>query len=153
MTKPSYWLRCENPICGPRFESGTRRIIVVGPRRRPRCNDDFSTAEKWHVLTCQIVCLVRGDVRVAWQRGLLNSCLFIYEPHCVKTVRWFCSFSRYHGVVGQPRHLGYDRGSSTVLKMLWWVVKNVVNRANRKVADSCCVLWVSPVKVLGYVPS
>ena len=46
MTNPSYWLRCENLICGPRFESGTRRVIVVGPRRRPRCNDDFTTAGK-----------------------------------------------------------------------------------------------------------
>ena len=95
MAHPSYWLRCENLICGPRFDSGTSRVIVVGPRRRPCCNDDFTTAEKWHVLTYRIVCLVRGDVRVAWQRGFLNSCLFIYEPHGVKTVRWFCSFSRY----------------------------------------------------------
>ena len=45
-TNPSYWLRCENLICGPRFESGTRPAIVIGPRRRPRCNDNFSTAEK-----------------------------------------------------------------------------------------------------------
>ncbi len=42
MTHPSYWLRCENLICGPRFDSGTRRVIVVGPRRRPCCNDDRS---------------------------------------------------------------------------------------------------------------
>ena len=90
MAHPSYWLRCENLICGPRFDSGTSRVIVDGPRRRPCCNDDFTTAEKWHVLACRIVCLVRGDVRVAWQRGFLNSCLFIYEPHGVKTVRWFC---------------------------------------------------------------
>jgi len=46
MTHPSYWLRCENLICGPRFDSGTRRVIIVGPRRRPWCNDDFTTAEK-----------------------------------------------------------------------------------------------------------
>ena len=46
MAHPSYWLRCENLICGPRFDSGTRRVIVVGPRRRPCCNDDFTTAEK-----------------------------------------------------------------------------------------------------------
>ena len=46
MTHPSYWLRCENLICGPRFDSGTRRVIVVGPRRRPCCNDNFTTAEK-----------------------------------------------------------------------------------------------------------
>ena len=46
MTHPSYWLRCENLICGPRFDSGTSRVIVVGPRRRPCCNDDFTTAEK-----------------------------------------------------------------------------------------------------------
>ena len=45
-TNPSYWLRCENLICGPRFDSGTCRVIVVGPRRRPCCNDDFTTAEK-----------------------------------------------------------------------------------------------------------
>ena len=46
MTHLVYWLRCENLICGPRFDSGTRRVIVVGPRRRPCCNDDFTTAEK-----------------------------------------------------------------------------------------------------------
>ena len=46
MAHPSYWLRCENLICGPRFDSGTSRVIVVGPRRRPCCNDDFTTAEK-----------------------------------------------------------------------------------------------------------
>ncbi len=45
-THPSYWSRCENLICGPRFDSGTRRVIVIGPRRRPCCNDDFTTAEK-----------------------------------------------------------------------------------------------------------
>ena len=46
MTHLVYWLRCENLICGPRFDSGTSRVIVVGPRRRPCCNDDFTTAEK-----------------------------------------------------------------------------------------------------------
>ncbi len=46
MAHPSYWLRCENLICAPRFDSGTSRVIVVGPRRRPCCNDDFTTAEK-----------------------------------------------------------------------------------------------------------
>ncbi len=35
MTHPSYWLRCENLICGPRFDSGTSLVIVVGPRSRP----------------------------------------------------------------------------------------------------------------------
>jgi hypothetical protein len=49
MAHPSYWLRCENLICGPRFDSGTRRVIVVGPRRRPCCNDDFTTADS---VTC-----------------------------------------------------------------------------------------------------
>jgi hypothetical protein len=46
MTQPSYWLRCENLICGPRFESGTSRVIVVGPQRRPSCNNNFTTTEK-----------------------------------------------------------------------------------------------------------
>ena len=41
MTHLVYWLRCENLICGPRFDSGTSRVIVVGPRRRPVCFMNF----------------------------------------------------------------------------------------------------------------
>jgi hypothetical protein len=46
MTQPSYWLRCEKLFCGPRFDSGTGRVIVVGPQRRPSCNNNFTTTDK-----------------------------------------------------------------------------------------------------------
>ncbi len=76
MTKPSYWLTCENVICGPRFESGTRRVIVVGPRSGPRCPCTTSPGR-----------LTNWQVSVGGQNVLLSTLHYGYE-HFWELVNW-----------------------------------------------------------------